>query len=859
MRRFLGLFTFALFGLIKGQSECNYIDNLAICSTVPGLTIERYQEYCPDSYKVCDLKNFDELNFLSKFSDLECTVSNTVQSQGTCSTCNRESFLGNLIHFGNCQPTRSLQAGTTVDIYETYISRTRLITSPNDIYSFSYNSTILNLNKTLLLQMSPSDIYYVPQIFQSSDTGKPYRLAVKIIFDDSTKTQYPTSEMSVRPSVPPTSEMSVRPSVPPTSEMSVRPSVPPTSEMSVRPSVPPTSEMSVRPSVPPTSEMSVRPSVPPMNDTSMRPSESSARPSLPPSARPTIPYGNYTFNTSSKPTTRPSYSVIPTFIQRESPIFSQQSNPITSDFSCEYRGLLMKEGDLIRSTEGICKCFQKQVTCEMQRCFQGNYVASLNTKCLGMPTVKQVACCKKQFLNCTSGQIYDKNTNLCIPKIRCINGNLTNENTCNCQQGFSGKHCEKSCRLDLCFNKGECIFEDNVFKTCSCDTGFTGQYCKDRLNSSLTCVNGYYENNMCKCFNGFMGRLCDIEIPCVYGQVNSDGRCICMPGYGGRICDMKMITNNIPSFIMSNKTCYRGVYQDTQCVCEPGWTGEKCEQSKCFMGRFNPINNTCICRPDWTGSNCDINCKEKCSWHGNLCILTNYGQCTCENNWSGEKCQNFKAQPNENTNVPLSSYDSLNFTFSGRFNMNVTSQICNTPNCLPVQFTVTNNSRTSLGRILQSDTVTFAYTVDENKTLSLQEVNNTFTINQVYTNGVLSASNLVDGSYVLVIGESSSNHQTSPTITTQTPDSKNNVSNNILGYALGGVGGGILFVIGIIVGTLIIKSNRKNNSSKIVKRPNIPNEMIENPVKFASSNNVEKQNLVESRNNFGPTNVRNNK
>jgi hypothetical protein len=71
--------------------------------------------------------------------------------------------------------------------------------------------------------------------------------------------------------------------------------------------------------------------------------------------------------------------------------------------------------------------------------------------------------------------------------------------------------------------------------------------------------------------------------------------------------------------------------------------------------------------------------------------------------------------------------------------------------------------------------------------------------------------------------------------------------------------GGILFIIGVVVGTLVIKSNRRNNSSKIVKRPNIPNEMIENPVKFASSNNVEKQNLVENRNNFGPTNVRNNK
>ncbi len=936
MRGILTFLTMGLLGLISAQPDCTYIDNLAICKTESNLTIEEYQTYCPDTHKVCDIKNYDELNFLSKYSDLDCTVSNLVQSQGVCGNCNRENFMGNLIHFGNCQATsRFLQAGASIDTYETTIFRSRLIATPSDIYSFSYNNTVINLNKTLLLQIAPTDIYYIPQIFQSSATGKTYRLGIKIIFDELSYSPYPSifqpSDMSMRPSVPPSdmsvppSDMSVPPSVPPSdmsmrpsasptsdksvpssvppSDMSMRPSAPP-SDKSVPPSVSPTGDMSMRPSAPPsdksvppsvspTGDMTTRPSAPPSDmtmrpsaspsDMTMRPSASptsdmTMRPSTPPSDKsvsPSVPPSQRPFNgqndsftvlptieTSMKPSSRPMLSPYPSFISRETPMFSQLSNPTISEFSCNFRGLLLKEGAIINTLTGICKCNEKQITCEMPKCVAGKYIVNRDNNCKGMPFVRQVACCKKQYINCTLGQMYDKNTNQCVPKIRCINGNVTSENTCICNQGFTGKYCEKSCRLDLCYNKGECRFQDNNFKTCVCDSGWTGEFCKDRINTGLVCVNGYFENNMCKCYNGFTGRLCTIEVPCVYGQVNNAGVCICNPGYGGRMCDMKMIVNNIPSFIMPNNTCYRGYFESNQCVCEPGWTGTKCEQSKCFMGRFNPMNNTCICRPEWTGPKCDMNCKEKCSWHGNLCTSTNYGQCACENNWYGEKCQNFKAEPNKNIKVPLSSSDSLNFTISSRFNMNITSQICNTPNCLPIQFTIANNSRFSLGRILQSDSITFAYTVEANNTLTLQEVNNAYTVNQVYSNGVLSASNLIDGSYVLVIGEASNNQQQTPssqTPSSQTPSSQDS-NNKMLGYVLGGASGGVL-VVGIVVAGVIIKNNRRTKTNKIIKNPHVHVQglIIENPSNFAVSSNIEKQNLIDNRNNFKPTNVRNEK
>lgn len=95
----------------------------------------------------------------------------------------------------------------------------------------------------------------------------------------------------------------------------------------------------------------------------------------------------------------------------------------------------------------------------------------------------------------------------------CVNGVCTNENTCLCDVGFKGLHCnftETKGRCDpTCGLHGHCHVNDS----CVCEDGWGGRTCKDKITCEVPCQNGgtclARDTNECKCDMGWEGKYCN--------------------------------------------------------------------------------------------------------------------------------------------------------------------------------------------------------------------------------------------------------------------------------------------------------------------------------------------------------------
>lgn len=97
-------------------------------------------------------------------------------------------------------------------------------------------------------------------------------------------------------------------------------------------------------------------------------------------------------------------------------------------------------------------------------------------------------------------------------KTLCMNGICANEETCLCDVGFKGVHCdarETQGRCDpKCGPHGKCFVND----TCLCMEGWEGMACDKKVTCKSPCVNGHCVNrrmNECKCDVGWEGRTCN--------------------------------------------------------------------------------------------------------------------------------------------------------------------------------------------------------------------------------------------------------------------------------------------------------------------------------------------------------------
>ena len=105
----------------NSSDNCFQVDNkISICRSYPSMPIEEYQNYCPDNYQVCNLRNLNDINYISTLQ-LPCTVTNIVESRGMCDSCNPDNLRTNLIHIGNCNSENVGSIGRILQISSTDI------------------------------------------------------------------------------------------------------------------------------------------------------------------------------------------------------------------------------------------------------------------------------------------------------------------------------------------------------------------------------------------------------------------------------------------------------------------------------------------------------------------------------------------------------------------------------------------------------------------------------------------------------------------------------------------------------------------------------------------------------------------
>uniref|UniRef100_A0A3Q2ZWD6 Slit homolog 1 protein n=1 Tax=Kryptolebias marmoratus TaxID=37003 RepID=A0A3Q2ZWD6_KRYMA len=190
------------------------------------------------------------------------------------------------------------------------------------------------------------------------------------------------------------------------------------------------------------------------------------------------------------------------------------------------------------------------------------------------------------------------------------------------------------CVSSPCQNQGICQAHHTQQYTCSCKSGFTGKHCETPVDACVSnpCTNGgsclsdeQTEGFSCACAYGFHGTFCEVNVD----DCEDHG------------CD-------------NGATCVDGVGNYT-CLCPPNYTGLFCEEEEdvCFPGR-NPCQHQstcissltgprCVCIPGWVGSDCSIDydeCVDHRCQNGAQCIdhLDGYS-CVCLQGFSGEFCE----------------------------------------------------------------------------------------------------------------------------------------------------------------------------------------------------------------------------
>jgi integrin beta 2 len=216
--------------------------------------------------------------------------------------------------------------------------------------------------------------------------------------------------------------------------------------------------------------------------------------------------------------------------------------------------------------------------------------------------------------------------------------NGTIKEQCTCPLNFSGNKCENCASLQ-CFNGGICRESALSMYICDCNDRFTGRHCE------IDKCEGYCKND----------GLCLID------QVKGPS-CKCFDNYSGEKCELD---NQCKDFCMNGGTCLRFGRNATVCRCLDQYTGNRCEKLNCqyyptsedCASTHSPVdlcleqiqceNNgickidsdgiaSCLCVGEWTGKACNF---------PPLCVNDECGKCNEQSSINECTCKNGLIQP----------------------------------------------------------------------------------------------------------------------------------------------------------------------------------------------------------------------
>ena len=254
---------------------------------------------------------------------------------------------------------------------------------------------------------------------------------------------------------------------------------------------------------------------------------------------------------------------------------------------------------------------------------------------------------------------------------------------CVCKNGYAGSGCAEMSRT-FCNDHGEgkddyCDPVKNKCSTdkvhvekqsCMCQPGFTGKHCEisaclnteeNHPNKGLKCSGALQgtclDNKKCKCNPGFVGPKCGRTCPkldgkvcsdhgeCIYdGQNKTQGKCSCAMGWEGEFCEKPACETgkNAQGIVEQCSGKAKGLCVNSKCYCRDGWMQGNCERAVCpgdcnGHGRCNSETSRCHCEHGWTGEGCSEQacCDPNCSGNGKC----SNGTCICSDGWYGMSCE----------------------------------------------------------------------------------------------------------------------------------------------------------------------------------------------------------------------------
>lgn len=138
-----------------------------------------------------------------------------------------------------------------------------------------------------------------------------------------------------------------------------------------------------------------------------------------------------------------------------------------------------------------------------------------------------------------------------IPPGYCLNGGEFDVDSCRCQRGFFGEHCEMSLCHNYCLNDGICLVNERDAPECKCTAGFSGSRC-DRNICEGFCMNygRCYINDtypVCSCRDGYFGSRCQLTRDLFCHQK-------CLESEQDSVCDCQSMRSASSDFLQMTNT-----------------------------------------------------------------------------------------------------------------------------------------------------------------------------------------------------------------------------------------------------------------------------------------------------------------